>query len=76
MESNPYWARVLVNSQFTLSLNLKLIDLITKISNNQKISPEELDELKKLQKQYEEHISTRTLTNKKDKDLFISTEKL
>ena len=25
-------------------LNLKLIDLITKISNNQKISPEELDE--------------------------------
>jgi len=76
MESNPYWARVLINSQFTLSLNLKLIDLITKISNDQKISPEELDELKKLQEQYEEHISSRSLSNKKDKDLFISTEKL
>ena len=46
------------------------------ISNNEKISAEELDELKKLQKEFEEHISTRTLTNKKDKDLFISTEKL
>ena len=29
-----------------------------------------------IQKEFEEHISTRTLTNKKDKDLFISTEKL
>ena len=38
--------------------------------------PEELDELKKLQKEFEEHISARTLSNKKDKDLFISTEKL
>ena len=76
MESNPYQARVLVNSQISLTLTLKLIDLITKISSNQKISSEELDELKKLQKQYEEHISTRTLTNKKDKDLFLATEKL
>ena len=76
MESNPYWARVLINSQFSLTLNLKFIQLITKISNNEKISPEELDEIKKLQKQFEEHISTRTLSNKKDKDLFISSEKL
>ena len=59
-----------------ITLNLKFINLITKISNNEKISAEELDELKKLQKEFEEHISTRTLTNKKDKDLFISTEKL
>ena len=76
MESNPYWARVLINSQFSLTLNLKFIQLITKISNNEKISPEELDEIKELQKQFEEHISTRTLSNKKDKDLFISSEKL
>ena len=76
MESNPYWARVLINSQFSLTLNLKFINLITKISNNEKISAEELDELKKLQKEFEEHISARTLSNKKDKDLFISTEKL
>ena len=34
MESNPYWARVLINSQFSLTLNLKFINLITKNSIN------------------------------------------
>jgi len=76
MESNPYWARVLINSQFSLTLNLKMIDLITKLSNNEKISELELDELKKIQKEFQEHIDNRSLSNKKDKDLFVSSEKL
>ena len=33
------------------------------------------NELFELQKQFQEHIDTRTLSNKKDKDLFVSTEK-
>ena len=52
MESNPYQARVLINSQFSLSLNLKMINLITKLSNNEKISRVELDELKGLQQKF------------------------
>ena len=66
MESNPYWARVLINSQFSLTLNLKMINLITKISNNEKITDKELDELRNLQKQFEDHINERSLSNKKD----------
>jgi len=72
---NPYWARMLINSQFTLTLNLKMMSLITKLSNNEKISDHELKELNDLQKQYQEHIDTRTLSNKQDKNLFISSEK-
>jgi len=72
---NPYWARMLVNSQFSLTLNLKILNLITKLSKNEKISDNEINELFELQKQFQEHIDTRTLSNKKDKDLFISTEK-
>ena len=72
---NPYWARMLVNSQFSLTLNLKILNLITKLSKNEKISDNEINELFELQKQFQEHIDTRTLSNKKDKDLFVSTEK-
>ena len=76
MESNPYWARVLINSQFSLTLNLKMINLITKISNNEKITDKELDELRNLQKHFEDHINERSLSNKKDQKKFLDTEKL
>ena len=76
MESNPYWARILINSQFSLTLNLKMINLITKISNNEKITDKELDELKNLQKQFEDHINERSLSNKKDQQKFLNSEKL
>ena len=76
MESNPYWARVLINSQFSLTLNLKMINLITKISNNEKITDKELDELRNLQKQFEDHINERSLSNKKDQQKFLNSEKL
>ena len=76
MESNPYQARVLVNSQFSLSLNLKMIDLITKLSNNEKISRAELDELKELQKKFEGHLDKRTISNKKDQLFFKENYKL
>ena len=76
MESNPYQARVLINSQFSLSLNLKMINLITKLSNNEKISQVELDELKELQKKFEEHMDKRTISNKKDQLFFKENYKL
>ena len=76
MESNPYQARVLVNSQFSLLLNLKTINLITKLSNNEKISQVELDELKELQKKFEEHIDKRTVSNMMDQQFFKKNYKL
>ena len=76
MESNPYWARVLINSQFSLSLNLKMINLITKLSNNEKIDRVELDELKELQEKFEVHLDKRTISNKKDQLFFRENYKL
>ena len=76
MESNPYQARVLMNSEFSLSLNLKMINLITKLSNNEKISQVELDELKELQKKFEGHLDKRTISNKKDQLFFKDNYKL
>ena len=76
MESNPWQARILINSQFSLLLNLKMINLITKLSNNEKISQVELDELKELQKKFEGHIDKRTISNKKDQLFFKENYKL
>jgi len=76
MESNPYWSRLLINTQFSLTLNLKMLNMISKISNDEKIEKNELDELKELQKTLENHIEERSLTNKKDNEFFLSSEKL
>ena len=76
MESNPYWARLLVDSKFILTLNLKMTTIITKISKNEQVTDDELNEIKELQKQFEAHIGNRSLSNKEDKRFFVSSEKL
>ena len=50
VESNPYQARVLVNTQFSLALNMKLTNILLKLSSKQEITQEEIDEIKVLQK--------------------------
>ena len=40
IESNPYQARWLVNSEMTLQLNLKLTQFIIRLSNGEKLSNE------------------------------------
>ena len=76
MESNPYQARVLVNSELLLKLNLKLTEMIIKQSKNEKMSEAELDEISKLQKEFSEFDKQRTLSNKKDIEYFKKTNKM
>ena len=70
VESNPYQARVLVNTQFSLALNMKLTNVLLKLSSKQEITQEELDEIKTLQTKFLEHIEDRTISNKKDQSFF------
>ena len=70
IESNPYQSRWLVNSEMTLQLNMKLMEFIIKSSKGEKLNSNELQELIDLKKQFSEHMTSRTLDNKKDKDLF------
>ena len=66
MESNPYQARMLVNSEMLLKLNLRLTELIIKQSKNEKASDDELSEITKLQKEFTDFSTSRTFSNKKD----------
>ena len=69
IESNPYQARWLVNTEMILALNLKITEFILKLSKGEKLNDNQLKELIDLQKKFSDHISTRTLDNKQDKDL-------
>jgi hypothetical protein len=72
-ESNPYFARILVNTSMILELNLRLLELTTKMSKNEQLTNEELEEIKKLREQISLLIKDRTLSNKKDLAYFKQT---
>ena len=76
MESNPYQARVLVNSELTLELDIKIMDLLLKLSSKQEIKEEEMNEMKALQRRFLEHMDKRTISNKKDQLFFKENYKL
>jgi len=73
MESNPYQARMLVNTEILFRLNLKLTEMIIKQSKNEKMSEAELDEISKLKNEFSEFDKQRTLANKKDIEYFKNT---
>jgi hypothetical protein len=65
-ESNPYALRVLINSELLLKLNLQLIDKFSQIMKNEKLTEVELDELKKIQHEISQFVSSRSFANTTD----------
>jgi len=70
IESNPYQRRILVNTEATLSINLKLISIIQKMAKEQNIDQEQLDELKKISDELSTYVNTRSFTNDDDLKFF------
>ena len=73
-ETNPYVARTLVNTQIILSLNLKLSEIILKLSTEEKLSKEEIVNVRKLQDELNDFVSQRTFKNKMDLEFFKKIE--
>ena len=69
-ESNPYFARILVNTSAILELNLKLLELTSKISNKEELTKQEMDEMKELKEKLSLLMKDRTLSNKQDLKYF------
>ena len=70
IESNPYQARLLVNTEMILVLNQKLTEFIIKLSKDEELKDDQLKEFSDLQKKFSDHVSSRTLDNKQDKNFF------
>ena len=67
VESNPFLRRNTVNTDINLRFNLKLIDLILRLSKNT-ISEEELKGIEKIQKEVIDLVKNRSLFNNLDID--------
>ena len=67
VESNPFLRRNTVNTDINLRFNLKLIDLILRLSKNT-VSEEEFKDIKKIQKEITELVKNRSLFNDLDID--------
>ena len=65
MEVNPYWRRMLINSELMIPLHLKLSQFIIKMNNNEKLTKDELDEMTKIQNELSEHYKTKDATYKR-----------
>jgi hypothetical protein len=78
-ESNPFNSRMLVNSEINLKLNLKVIELISKISNNEKIDEAELKKLSVLKDELKDYLQNRDVKHKsgqRDFDFFKKIERI
>ena len=73
VESNPYIARNTVNADLSLKLNLKLISLLLRMSNGEKIEKNEIDEIEKLHNEISKFIVERNFKNNLDID-FLKKE--
>ena len=69
-EVNPYFVRVLVNTEMMLEMNLKLNEHLLRLQAGQKLSDDERNELSKLLEKISEFTTTRKFRSKDDWKFF------
>ena len=62
IETNPHIRRILQNTEILLPAYQKLTEIIVKLSENKKLTDEELKEVSKLQNQLNNHINKREVS--------------
>ena len=61
IEANPHLRRILTNSEFMLSMSLQLSELSMKLMNNEKLTSDEMNNLKQLQIEFQKQIDDRRI---------------
>ena len=62
IETNPHIRRILQNTEILLPSYLKLIESVVRLSENKKLTDEELKEISKFQNQLNNHIDKREIS--------------
>ena len=70
METDPYRRRMVVNGEISVSLNLKLIEIILHLYKNEKLSEEKFDEIIKIKDILSNLVKERSFANKKDLEFY------
>ncbi len=63
IEANPHFRRILLNTEAILESDIKLSELVLSILNNEKLSKNQIEEIKKLRLQISEHLKNRTIND-------------
>jgi len=69
-ESNPFALRTLTNTEILVKLNLKLSKNILKLSKNEQLTENEIEETKIINDELTKYIQERSFKNKKDLEFF------
>ena len=69
-EVNPYMRRNLINSEINLELNLMILNLLSKLSNNEKLNEDELNKIQESRNILNNFIDKRSIKNNKDLEYF------
>jgi hypothetical protein len=65
-EVNPYVRRGLINSEINLELNLMILNLLSKLSNNEKLNEDELNKIQESKNVLSNFVNERSIKNNKD----------
>ena len=66
VEVNPFVRRSLINSELNLELNLMILNILSKLSNQEKLNNDELNKIKESRDNIDNLINKRTIKNKYD----------
>ena len=69
-ETNPFVRRNLINSELNLELNLMIQNLLSRLSNNEKLTGDELNKIQESRNMIDDFINKRSIKNNKDLEYF------
>ena len=61
IEANPHWRRILQNTEVLLPSYVALLELVVKLSKNEKLSEDEMAQISNLKNNLDEHIKKRKI---------------
>ena len=74
-ETSPYQRRFTVNTEIILHLNLRLTEMLMKLTHGEKLTENEIKKIQVYKEDIENHIEQRTFTNEKDYQFFKKIDK-
>ena len=74
-ETSPYQRRFIVNTEIILHLNLRLTEMLMKLTHGEKLTENEIKKIREYKDDIENHIEQRTFTNEKDYQFFKKIDK-
>ena len=74
-ETSTYQRRFIVNTEIILHLNLRLTEMLMKLTHGEKLTENEIKKIQEYKHDIENHVANRTFKNQKDYQFFKKIDK-